>query len=99
MKAADQDAYQHDHHGEYHRGEMEIAEQASTFDAFMGLTKWGSLAIAALLVFLILTFATGAGVFTAFLVTAVFAALGVFVLREKKSQNTRPGAGANARPH
>ena len=97
--AADRDAAGYDHHADYHRGEMEIEEQARTFDMFMGLTKWGSLAIAALLVFLILTFATGAGVMTAFLVTVVFLALGVFTLREKKSQNARPGAGANSRPH
>lgn len=96
---ADQDAYNHDHHGEYHRGEMEMAEQRSTYDVFMGLTKWGSLAIAALVLFLTLTFATATGAFTAFLVTAVFVAAAVYLLREKKEQNTRPGAGANARPH
>ena len=30
---------------EYHRGEMDISEQAATYHAVMGMTKWGSLAI------------------------------------------------------
>ena len=29
---------------DYHRGEMDIQEQVATFDLFMALTKWGSLA-------------------------------------------------------
>ena len=33
---------------EYHRGEMDISEQVATFNLFNGLTKWGSLGLAAL---------------------------------------------------
>ena len=36
----------------YDRGSQEISEQESTFSAFMGMSKWGSLIIAVLLVFL-----------------------------------------------
>ncbi|MDP1776979.1 MAG: aa3-type cytochrome c oxidase subunit IV, partial [Brevundimonas sp.] len=39
------------HHAsdDYVRGSQEISEQESTFDAFVGLTKWGSLIISATL--------------------------------------------------
>ena len=46
---------------EYHRGEMDISEQAATYGVFMLLTKWGSLALAAALVLLVLWFCTPAG--------------------------------------
>ena len=40
------------HHASDHyvRGSQEISEQESTFSAFMGMSKWGSLVIAALLI-------------------------------------------------
>jgi hypothetical protein len=80
--------------GEYHRGDMNIAEQRSTYEAIMGLTKWSSLAIAVLLVFLTLTFATEAGWLSALIVSAVLTAAGVFFLREK-----RPAGASPDRPH
>ena len=43
---------------EYHRGDMDIHEQTSTYHLFVMLTKWGSLSLAALLVFLVLVFCT-----------------------------------------
>ena len=36
---------------DYHRGEMDISEQVSTFHMIMGITKWGSLGLAAFLLF------------------------------------------------
>ncbi|MFN3511802.1 MAG: aa3-type cytochrome c oxidase subunit IV [Phenylobacterium sp.] len=68
---------------EYHRGDMDIQEQVSTFKLFMGLTKWGSLALSALLVLLVLWFCTPAGFFSGFVAAVVMTALGVLVLREK----------------
>lgn len=66
---------------EYHRGEMDIHEQAKTYEFVMALTKWGSLTVAALVLFLTLWFCTPAG-FLGALVTAVVAVvIGVFVLR------------------
>lgn len=41
---------------DYHRGDMDIHEQTATYHLFVLLTKWGSLALAALLVFLVLAF-------------------------------------------
>lgn len=84
----------HDDHGDYHRGEMDIHEQRSTYDVFMGLTKWGSLVIAALVLFLSLAFATEAGVFTGLIAAVVLIAAGVFLLRDK-----RPADSSSGRPH
>ncbi len=75
---------------DYHRGEMDIHEQRSTYDMFMGLTKWGSLAVAALVVFLTLCFATGAGFLTSTIATVVMIAGGVYFLREKKTSKPNP---------
>ena len=77
--------------GEYHRGDMEIAEQRSTYDMFMGLSKWGSLAVAAVVLWGTVAFAVGAGALVAFGVVIVFVALGIFVLREKKKPGVERG--------
>jgi hypothetical protein len=69
--------------GSYHRGEMDIAEQVSTFDFFNTMTKWGSLFVGSLVLFLTLWFCTGAG-FGGALITVVIAdVIGVVLLREK----------------
>lgn len=69
---------------EYHRGEMDISEQASTYHAVMGLTKWGSLAVATAVLFLTLWFCTAAGFVGALATGVVVAGLGILLLREKK---------------
>jgi hypothetical protein len=68
---------------EYHRGEMDISEQVATFHLFNGMTKWGSLALAALLALLVLWFCTPAGFLAGFVTAAVMVVVGVIVLREK----------------
>ena len=68
---------------EYHRGEMDIHEQASTFHMVMGMTKWASLAIVSGVLFLTLWFCTGAGFGTAFISAAILAIIGIFALRER----------------
>ena len=68
---------------DYHRGEMDIQEQVSTFNLVMGMTKWGSLGIAALIFFLVLWFCTATGFVGAFGCAAVLLAAGIFFLREK----------------
>ena len=69
---------------DYHRGEMEISEQEKTFHFVMGMTKWGSLVIAASLLWLTIWFCTDAGFFAGFVVAVIVTALGILVLREKK---------------
>ena len=69
--------------GDYHRGEMDISEQAATFAAFNGMTKWGSLGVAVLLLFITLLFCTPAGFIGAVIPAVVLLAAGVFFLRDK----------------
>ena len=69
--------------GDYQRGEMDIHEQSATFEAFGKMTKWGSLAIAVLLLTITLWFCTAAGFIGGVIPGIVLAALGVVFLREK----------------
>ncbi len=68
---------------EYHRGDMDISEQVATFHLFNGLTKWGSLILAALLLLLVLWFCTPAGFMAGAISAVVLTALGIVFLREK----------------
>lgn len=68
----------------YVRGSQEISEQESTFGAFLGLTKWGSLVIAVLLVFLTLWFQPGGSLMTAFITAVVLSVGGFFLLKSGK---------------
>jgi len=72
---------------EYHAGDMDIQEQVSTFDAFGKMVKWGSLAIAALLLMLVLWFCVPTGFFPGLVAAVLLTVVGIFFLREK------PGAG------
>jgi thiamine transporter ThiT len=73
-----------DHASDHHRGEMDIREQVSTFDLFMGMTKWGSLYIAALLTMLTLWFCTDAGFLGGLIPGIVLIVLGTVLLAKKK---------------
>lgn len=68
---------------DHHRGEMDIAEQVSTFELFNSMTKWGSLFVGTLVLVLTLWFCTGAGFIGAAITGAVVVALGVVLLRDK----------------
>lgn len=68
---------------QYHRGEMDISEQVATFHLFNGMTKWGSLALAALLSLLVLWFCTPAGFLGGLVTAAVVAVIGALLLRDK----------------
>lgn len=77
-------AKSHDAHDDYVRGSQEISEQVSTFDAFMVMSKWGSLVIAALLVFLTVWFQPGGAFVPAFISAVVLLVAGYFVLKSPK---------------
>jgi thiamine transporter ThiT len=66
---------------DYHRGEMDIHEQVATFRLIMNITKWGSLVIAAALLFLVLWFCTGAGFLAGLVSGIVVLVLGSLLLR------------------
>jgi glucose uptake protein GlcU len=69
---------------DYHRGEMDISEQTATYNLVMGLTKWGSLALAALILWLTLWFCTDSGFLGATAAAVVLTVGGIVLLREKK---------------
>jgi hypothetical protein len=66
---------------EYHRGDMDIHEQQATFRLVMGITKWGSLVVGAMLLFLTLWFCTSVGFGGALFTFIVVVALGITFLR------------------
>jgi len=68
---------------EYHTGDQDISEQVSTFNAFGKMVKWGSLAIAVLLVMLVLWFCVNAGFFAGIGAGILLAVVGVYFLRSK----------------
>ena len=68
---------------DHQRGTMDIAEQTSTFHLVMGMTKWGSLIIAAGVLFFSLLFCTHTGFLGSAAYTVVLLAAGIFFLREK----------------
>ena len=75
-------------HSDYQRGGMDIAEQTATFSLVMGMTKWGSLAIAAGVLFFTLLFCTHTGFRGSAAFTVVLIAAGVFLLRDKPEAAT-----------
>ena len=66
---------------DYHRGEQDIHEQVATFHLIMNITKWGSLLIASMLLFLVLWFCTTAGFLAGLISGGVVLALGIVLLR------------------
>jgi hypothetical protein len=68
---------------DHHHGEMDIHEQVSTYHAFLSFAKWGCLAMAVALVFLIVMFSTDAGFLASAVSAVVLLAIGIFFLREK----------------
>ncbi len=72
-----------DHGAHYTRGEMDISEQTASFALFNGLTKWGSLGLAALLLLLVVWFCTKGGFVAGAIAAVVLTTLGVIFLRDK----------------
>ena len=78
-----------EHASAYSHGEMDIRQNEASFHVFILLAKWGSLAVAVLLVQMVLWFCTGAGFVGGFVPAVIVLALGILLLREK------PGAAAD----
>lgn len=68
---------------DYHRGDMDISEQVSTFKLVMGLTKWGSLITAVVILFFTLLFCTPTGFLGSLVASIVVLAIGIAVLRDR----------------
>ena len=78
-------ANSHDSNDAYVRGSQEISEQESTFHAFVGMSKWGSLIIAAALLFLTIWFQPGGAFIPAFISAVVVLVVGFFILKSPKN--------------
>jgi hypothetical protein len=68
---------------DYAQGDQDITEQLATFGLFGKMMKWGSLAVAVLLVMLVLWFCVQAGFFAGAIAGAVLLTVGVYFLRSK----------------
>ncbi len=69
--------------GDYTRGEMIIEEHEKTYAGFLRFTKWGSLYLAAIVLFLVLWFCTPAHFLGGLITAVVVLVLGTLVLSEK----------------
>jgi Bacterial aa3 type cytochrome c oxidase subunit IV len=72
-------------HDDYVRGSQEISEQESTYQLFMGMAKYGSLAIAALLALLTIWFMPGGSFIGGAIAFVVMMAAGIVFLRKPKA--------------
>lgn len=72
----------------FHRGEMPINEQTSTYHLFDNLWRWGSVTMASVLMLLILTFCTPLGFFPGLIAGVVVFTVGFFVVKKPTSLET-----------
>jgi hypothetical protein len=72
-----------EHATDYTHGHMDIREQQASFEGFMFMTKWGSLAVAVIVLFATLKFCTETGWLGSAISSIVLLVLGIFFLREK----------------
>jgi hypothetical protein len=75
---------------EFHHGDQDAAAKRATYSAFMAMTKWGSLLLAATVAWLVLWFCTPAGFWTGSIVAVFLLIVGWQFLRKK------PGPAAAA---
>jgi hypothetical protein len=72
-----------EHASDHTHGHMDIAEQSASFDLFIKFTKWGSLAVAVLVLWATLMFCTSTGFVGSVVASLILLAAGVWFLREK----------------
>ncbi|MGZ9100041.1 MAG: aa3-type cytochrome c oxidase subunit IV [Brevundimonas sp.] len=74
-----------DAHDDYVRGSQEIGEQKLTFHAFIGMSKWGSLILGAIVLFLVMWFQPGGSFIGGAVSALVMLVAGWFLLKSKKA--------------
>ena len=72
-----------EHGADYTHGDMDISEQSASFNLFVLFAKWGSLAVAVMVLWATLMFCTQTGFVGAVVAAALLLAAGVYLLREK----------------
>ena len=75
----------HQNDQDYHRGEMDISEQASTAALVSTILKWFCFHTALIIVFFTVWLRPGGDFMPALISTVVLAAAGFFLLRKKKT--------------
>lgn len=75
----------HTDSSDYQRGTMEISEQVSTWALFMGLSKWCTLGLSAILAWLVVWFCTPAGFLVGAAAGVVLFGAGFFFLKSSSS--------------
>jgi thiamine transporter ThiT len=68
---------------EYHHGDQDSSAHVATYEAFMSLSKWGSLVVSAAILMLSLWFCTDAGFLGGLISGVVLLVLGIVFLRSK----------------
>ena len=72
-----------EHGSGYVHGHMNIHQNQSAYSAFVGMAKWGSLAVAVIVLTATLWFCTPAGFLGGLIPAVVVLALGIMLLRAK----------------
>ncbi len=72
-----------EHADDHSHGQMDVAAQTASFDMFVRFTKWGSLAVAVMVLWATLMFCTGTGFVGSVVAALILLAVGICVLREK----------------
>ena len=72
-----------EHATDQSQGQMDIAEHTASFDLFVRFTKWGSLAVAVVVLWATLMFCTSTGFIGSVVAAVLLLAIGVYLLREK----------------
>ncbi len=76
-----------EHGSSYVFGEMDVHQNQASYAIFVNMAKWGSLAVAVIVLTATLWFCTPAGFLGGLIPAVVVLALGIFALRSK------PGSG------
>ena len=71
------------HASDHTHGQMDISEQTASYGMFLKFAKWGSLAVAVMVLWATLMFCTSTGFVGAVAAAVILLAAGVYVLREK----------------
>jgi hypothetical protein len=72
-----------EHASDYIHGQMDVRQNEASFHGFMALTKWGSLAVAVILLFFTSWICTDAGFLGGLILAVIVLALGIVFLRDK----------------
>ncbi len=75
------------HNSDYHHGQMNISEQKASYEAFGALSKYGSLAVAVLVLMLTLWFCLGSGFMGGAIPGVILFAAGLIFLRSKPADH------------